>query len=155
MNKLLEHKILSGKQGAKFALQSFELIERPTIIDYLKAGWSVSLVAAIDFTASNGDPRNASSNHYIKKEMNDYEKALFDVGNLIDLEEYDNDHTFQVFGFGGIPRFLGLNNVNHCFAINGNPQQPEIIGIKNVISTYRKALLKIDMAGPTLFGPLL
>ena len=54
----------------------------------------MSLVAAIDFTASNGDPINASSNHNINKEMNDYEKALFDVGNLIDLEEYENDHTF-------------------------------------------------------------
>ena len=126
MNKLLEHKILSGKFGAKFALQSFELYERPTIIDYLKSGWSVSLVAAIDFTASNGDPRNATSNHYMQEEMNDYEKALFDVGNLINLEEYDNEHSFQVFGFGGIPRYLGLNHVNHCFAINGDPLHPEI-----------------------------
>ena len=65
VNNLLEHKILTGREGAKFALQSFELFERSTIIDYLKAGWSVNLVAAIDFTASNGDPKKAGTNHNI------------------------------------------------------------------------------------------
>ena len=50
---------------------------------------------------------------------------------------------------------MGLKVVNHCFALNGDPLNPEIQGIQNVLSTYRKNLLKIDMAGPTLFGPLL
>lgn len=156
MNKLLEHKILTGnKLGAKFALQSFELFTRPTIVDYLKTGWSVSLVAAIDFTASNGDPRNADSNHSLQKEVTDYEKALYDVGTMINLEENDDDHKFQVFGFGGIPRYLGLANVNHCFAVNGDPKNPEILGIQNVLAAYRQALTMTDLAGPTLFGPLL
>ena len=91
VNNLLEHKILNGREGSKFALQSFELIERSTLIDYLKAGWSVSLVAAIDFTASNGDPQKKGTNHYIiSEELNSYEKALIDVGSAIEIEQYDN-----------------------------------------------------------------
>ena len=56
--------------------------------DYLQAGWSVELVAAIDFTASNGDPTTEDSNHSTLKEQNDYEKALFEVVNQIDMERY-------------------------------------------------------------------
>ena len=50
---------------------------------------------------------------------NQYESALNNVGAVV--EPYDTDRSFPVFGFGGIPRHLGLNSVNHCFAMNGNP----------------------------------
>ena len=50
---------------------------------------------------------------------------------------------------------MGLKAVNHCFAMNGEPLSPEIEGIQNVLRTYRGNLLNIDMAGPTMFGPLL
>lgn len=87
---------MTGRAGAKFALQSFEIIERATIIDYLKAGWSVSLVAAIDFTASNGDPRTEYSNHCIVSEqLNDYEKALQDIGGAVEIEQYENSNEQQ------------------------------------------------------------
>jgi len=36
---------------------------------------------------------------------NQYEAAIFNVGNV--LEPYDNDRTFPVYGFGGIPRHMG------------------------------------------------
>ena len=63
---------------------------------------------------------------------------------------------FPVFGFGGIPRHIGINGVSHCFAINGNPNDPEIKGgIMNVLATYKQTLPQIGLGGPTLFGPLL
>lgn len=37
-------------------VDQFSCYERPTFIDYLRSGWAVSLVAAIDYTASNGEP---------------------------------------------------------------------------------------------------
>ena len=58
---------------------------------------------------------------------NQYESALLNVGSIV--EPYDNDRSFPVFGFGGIPRHLGIDSVSHCFAMNGNPQAPDIIGI--------------------------
>ena len=85
----MNHKILTGTAGAKFALQSFELFEKPTHISYLKSGWSVQLVAAIDFTASNGDPLADDSNHSLSQGMNDYEKALYNVGEVIEGEYAD------------------------------------------------------------------
>ena len=50
---------------------------------------------------------------------------------------------------------MGINVVNHCFALNGEPLDPSISGLQNVLETYREALKTIDMAGPTVFGPLL
>jgi len=72
------------------------------------------------------------------------------------VEPYDDDKSFPFFGFGGIPRHMGINGVNHCFPINGNPGNPEIPGgIQNVLATYRQTLPSIGLGGPTYFGPLL
>ena len=46
----------------------------------------MELVAAIDFTASNGDPQSETSNHSLLKDQNDYEKVLSDMGQQIELE---------------------------------------------------------------------
>lgn len=50
---------------------------------------------------------------------------------------------------------MGINSVSHCFAMNGNPASPDIIGVQNIVSTYCQTLTQIGLAGPTLFGPLL
>lgn len=34
--------------------------------------------------------------------------------------QYDYDKKIPVFGFGGIPKFMGTNTVSHCFPLNGN-----------------------------------
>ena len=71
------------------------------------------------------------------------------------LEPYDSDKSFPMFGFGGIPRHMGINSVNHCFAINGNAGNPEVMGIQNMVATYRQTLPMIGLGGPTYFAPLL
>ena len=109
-------------------------------------------MAAIDYTASNGNPAEPDSLHYIG-DNNCYETAIESVGMIV--EPYDSDQNFPVFGFGGIPRHLGINSVNHCFAINGNPMSPDINGIMSILSTYRETLPQIGLGGPTLFAPLL
>ena len=50
---------------------------------------------------------------------------------------------------------MGMNGVSHCFAVNGNMAQPEIVGIQNMVATYRQTLPQIGLGGPTLFAPLL
>ena len=84
-------------------------------------------MGAIDYTASNGNPSNPSSLHYQGGRPNQYETALSNVGAI--LEPYDNDRSFPVFGFGGIPRHMGNNAVSHCFALNGDASNPNIVGI--------------------------
>ena len=110
------------------------------------------MVGAIDYTASNGEPSNPNSLHYMGGN-NQYEAALFNVGGIV--EPYDNDRSFPVFGFGGIPRHLGINGVNHCFAMNGNSANPDIVGVQGIVEMYRSTLPQIGLGGPTLFAPLL
>ena len=94
--------------------------DRPEFVDYLSGGCQISLAVAIDFTASNGDPRQPGTPHYFhppeSKEWNDYEKAIFAVGSI--LAKYDSDQRFPVWGFGAVSdiqytgwRFLMLTNI--------------------------------------------
>jgi len=57
------------------------------------------------------------------------------VGSIV--EPYDADRKFPVFGFGGLPGHMGERTTSHCFPLNGNPANPEIFGIENIIATYR------------------
>ena len=71
------------------------------------------------------------------------------------LENYDHDRSFPVYGFGGIPTFMGATKVDHCFPLNGNPTFPEIKGIKNLLELYRSSLPTITLSGPTFFAPII
>lgn len=45
---------------------------------------------------------------------------------------YDNDRSFPVYGFGGIPKFMGVYNVSHCFPLNGNLANAEVFGAEGI-----------------------
>ncbi len=85
-------------------IHNIEVIEKPTFLEYLKAGWGISLALGIDYTGSNGEYNTPTSLHYLAG-YNQYEHAIRSVGNI--LENYDSDKSFPVFGFGGVPRFMG------------------------------------------------
>ena len=55
---------LQAGNNTTVVVDQFQVFVRPTFVDYLRSGWAVSLVAAIDYTASNGEPSNPSSLHY-------------------------------------------------------------------------------------------
>ena len=95
-------------------------------------------MGAIDYTASNGNPKNPNSLHYQGNTPNQYEIAISNVGAI--LEPYDNDRSFPVFGFGGIPRHMGNNAVSHCFALNGDASNPNIVGIEGIVQQYKSSL---------------
>ena len=58
----------------------------------MQSGWIMSVVTAIDFTASNGDPMTGESNHCIsEEEPNDYEKVLQELCNAILVENFNDD----------------------------------------------------------------
>ena len=110
------------------------------------------MVAAIDYTASNGNPLSGDSLHFLGAN-NQYEAAIDMVGQVI--EPYDFDRSFPVYGFGGIPRHMGINGVSHCFPINGDVQNPSIVSIEGIRQMYRQQQKTIGLGGPTLFAPLL
>ena len=120
---------------------------RPEFVDYLSGGCQISLAVAIDFTASNGDPRQPGTPHYFhppeSKEWNDYEKAIFAVGSI--LAKYDSDQRFPVWGFGA----KHSNVVRHCFQC-GN--EVEVEGVQGIMDAYRGVFrTPLTMSYPTKF----
>ncbi|KAK4488924.1 hypothetical protein RD792_004714 [Penstemon davidsonii] len=105
-----------------------------TFLDYLAGGYELNFMSAIDFTASNGNPRLPDSLHYIDPSgrPNAYQKAIMEVGGV--LQFYDSDKKFPAWGFGARP-------------IDG-----PVEGINGIMMAYANALFNVSLAGPTLFG---
>lgn len=152
--KELELRFKELRKGT-LLIEQFEVVEKPSFMEYLRSGWGVNTSFAIDFTASNGELTDVRSLHRIDQTghwMNQYERALLEVGRVV--EPYAVNNQFAVFGFGGIPLFLGSNAISHCFNLNGQ-NNPVIIGLNNVYSAYREAVLRTGLAGPTYFSHVL
>ncbi|WAR25920.1 CPNE8-like protein [Mya arenaria] len=121
-----------------------------TFLDYVRGGTQMNCTIAIDFTASNGDPKSPNSLHYSSPyHASPYCNALRAVGNII--KDYDSDQLFPALGFGA--RLPPNGVVSHEFALNGNPQNPFCDGIEGVVSAYLKAITSIQLYGPTNFAP--
>ena len=46
----------NGAGGANLVIINYRQFIRPSFLDYMRAGWQISVVTAIDYTASNGNP---------------------------------------------------------------------------------------------------
>ena len=120
-----------------------------TFIDYLKSGVEIGLSVAIDFTNSNGDPRDPRSLHYIYgREPNQYERAIRSCGNI--LSYYDYDQFYPCFGFGAKIEGKGCRLFNLNFQNN-----PNIRYIEGIIKAYYEAINYVQLFGPTFFGPII
>jgi hypothetical protein len=144
---------LGGPQqhNGSLVLRNVSIIKEPTFIDYLSGGCELGLITAVDFTGSNGDPSQSSSLHYIGTEaLNQYEQALKAVAEV--LIEYDHDHRVPAYGFGAVTSQFGLS---HCFPLNGNFNDPEVVGVEEMLGVYRYALRSLQLSGPTNFAQVL
>ena len=137
-----------NKLAGTIELTEVILKKNLSFIDYLRCGVHLSLSVAIDFTASNLDPKKKDSLHHLSNnQLNQYEQAIREIGGI--LQTYDNDKLFPVFGFGGALK--GEYKVNHCFPLTGNVTNPNVQGVEGILSAYRKAVDEITLSGPTLF----
>ena len=148
----LELKNSESKKIAKLIVNKCDTEHIPSFTDYIKSGWQISLIGAIDFTYSNGMPSNPTSLHYTGNQ-NQYIEAIRAVGDI--LNNYDSDHQYPFYGFGGVPEFMNETEVSHCFPLNGNWSNPEIVGVDSVLDTYRENVSKIKFLGPTHFAPVI
>ncbi|KAJ4814698.1 hypothetical protein LUZ62_027264 [Rhynchospora pubera] len=139
-NKVLKSQIFVDKYSES---------RQKTFLDYISGGCELNFMVAIDFTASNGNPRLPDSLHYIDPSgrPNAYQRAIIEVGEV--LQFYDTDKRFSAWGFGARPID---GPVSHCFNLNGSTYQPEVEGIQGIMSAYISALHNVSLAGPTLFG---
>ena len=78
----------------------------PTFLDYIDGGCEMQLCVAIDFTGSNGDPRDRDSLHYQYPDgsLNDYEQAITSVGRI--LSDFDSDNKCPVWGKSLLPLYF-------------------------------------------------
>ena len=76
--------------------------------------------------------------------------AIQAVGNI--LLEYDTDKNVPLLGFGAMLPYTA--GVSDCFALNGSIFAPEIHGLEEVLSCYKRNLTKLRLYGPTNFAPI-
>jgi hypothetical protein len=109
------------KNPGSLELNSFQIIKRPTFVDYLKGGLQLNMMVAIDFTGSNGHPKYPNSLHYMNPNApNQYQLAIHAIAGI--LMNYDSDKRIPAFGFGATTNFGGIKMpVSHCFTLSGNP----------------------------------
>ncbi|KAK6795653.1 hypothetical protein RDI58_009107 [Solanum bulbocastanum] len=143
-----ENKVLKSQ----LFVESYSEKIQYTFLDYLAFGYELNFMVAIDFTASNGNPRLPDSLHYIDPSgrPNAYQRAILDVGEV--LQFYDSDKHFPAWGFGARPID---GPVSHCFNLNGSSTYCEVEGMQGIMMAYISALHNVSLAGPTLFGPVI
>uniref|UniRef100_A0AAY5F0I0 C2 domain-containing protein n=1 Tax=Electrophorus electricus TaxID=8005 RepID=A0AAY5F0I0_ELEEL len=132
-------------------LLSFSVESEFTFLDYIKGGTQINFTVAIDFTASNGNPSQSTSLHYMNPyQMNAYAMALKAVGEII--QDYDSDKMFPALGFGA--KLPPDGRVSHEFPLNGNIENPYCNGIEGILEAYHQSLKKVQLYGPTNFAPV-
>lgn len=152
INQKKKAKKKNYKNSGTVTLLSFLVDVEVTFLDYIKGGTQINFTVAIDFTASNGNPAQPTSLHYMSPyQLNAYAMALKAVGEII--QDYDSDKMFPALGFGA--KLPPDGRVSHEFALNGNPQNPYCAGIDGVMEAYYQSLKSIQLYGPTNFSPVI
>ncbi|KAJ8526372.1 hypothetical protein K7X08_028849 [Anisodus acutangulus] len=138
-------KVLKGQ----LFVEGFAEKQLYSFLDYISSGFELSFMVAVDFTASNGNPRSPDSLHYFDPSggSNAYQRAIMEVGDVIQF--YDSDKRFPAWGFDG-KAYSGT--VSHCFNLAGSPGAFEVEGVGGIMSSYASALQNFTLSGPTLFG---
>ncbi|XP_064254980.1 copine-5-like isoform X11 [Passer domesticus] len=132
-------------------LLSFAVEAEHTFLDYIRGGTQLNFTVAIDFTASNGNPSQPTSLHYLSPfQLNAYSLALRAVGDII--QDYDSDKMFPALGFGA--KVPPDGHVSHEFPLNGDASNPACHGIAGVLEAYQRSLRHVQLYGPTNFAPV-
>ncbi|KAG9483523.1 copine-9 isoform X1 [Eleutherodactylus coqui] len=133
-------------------LLSFKAESEYTFVDYIKGGTQLNFTVAIDFTASNGNPSQPTSLHYMNPyQLNAYGMALKAVGEII--QDYDSDKLFPAYGFGA--KIPPDGKISHEFPLSGDMENPNCVGIQGVLEAYFKSLRTVQLYGPTNFAPVI
>ncbi|XP_069156734.1 copine-8 isoform X5 [Procambarus clarkii] len=152
INPKKKAKKASYKDSGKITLQSISCHVQPTFLDYIRGGTQINFTVAVDFTASNGDPRTPNSLHYRQPGVdNQYSLAIKAVGQII--QDYDTDKLFPALGFGG--RVPPDWKVSHEFFLNGSPDNPYCQGVEGILNAYHHSIQTVGLFGPTNFAPVI
>ncbi|XP_029548967.1 copine-9 isoform X1 [Salmo trutta] len=154
--EVLNHKKKGKKKkyvnSGTVTLLSFKVESEYTFVDFIRGGTQLNFTVAIDFTASNGNPSQPTSLHYMSPyQMNAYAMALKAVGEII--QDYDSDKMFPAYGFGA--KLPPDGKISHAFPLNSNSENPNCVGIEGVLEAYFQSLRTVQLYGPTNFAPVI
>ena len=155
-NKAYRFVTPSGDQKGSISVDSAKKDVIYSMLDYIRGGVQMNLQVAIDFTGSNGDPKNPSSLHYISSNLNQYQQAIISIGSI--LLNYDQDKMVPTYGFGATIRFPNAKNkgqTSHFFPCSGDFATTSGYSIEGVFELYTHCLRNVELSGPTYFAPLL
>ena len=136
---------LDVSAGGMITVSTAKLHDGPSFLDYIAGGCQMNVVLGIDFSASNGDPRQPGTLHHFYEDgttLNDYEKAIRSIIGV--LSKYDKNKKYPAYGFGA--KYDG--EVRHSFQI-GN--EDELDGLNGLMTAYRNIFnTGLVMSGPTV-----
>ena len=144
----------SYKNSGMIFVKTCQIEVQPTFVEYLQGGVTMNFSVAIDFTASNGDPRRPESLHYFDHNQggqNQYTTAIRSVGEII--QDYDTDKQFPALGFGA--QVPPSGQVSHEFFLNLSPDNPFCAGVDGLMAAYWNAIQRVRLYGPTNFAPVI
>ena len=124
-----------GKKTGYLVFNTFKMDMRPSLVEYLGQGWKLDVSIAIDFTLSNLEISDYRSLHKVNQngDMNQYEKAIFEVCNV--MMPYALNGKFKAYGFGGIPVYMGQSTCSRLWSMNGTAD-PFCHGTMGVLQAY-------------------
>lgn len=142
------------KHSGLLVMKKCQIVIQPSFIDYIQGGTSMNFSIAVDFTASNGDPRDQRSLHYMNPQTmeNQYTTAIRSVGDIV--QDYDTDKQFPALGFGA--RIPPNGQVSHEFFLNlSQENNPYCSGVEGILQAYHHSLQSVKLYGPTNFSPVI
>ncbi|MCL4121366.1 UNVERIFIED_CONTAM: hypothetical protein GTU68_052726 [Idotea baltica] len=152
INPKKQKKKKNYKGSGTLILHNFSARIVPTFLDYIRGGLQLHFTVAVDFTASNGDPRQPTSLHFRRDGVdNQYTLAIKAVGEII--QDYDSDKLFPSLGFGA--RLPPQWDVSHEFFLNGSAESPYCQGVEGILAAYHHSLQTVGLYGPTNFSPVI
>ncbi|VDP46429.1 unnamed protein product [Heligmosomoides polygyrus] len=133
-------------------LELMELGRGESFFDAIKNGTHLHLTTAVDMTASNGNPNQPDSLHFIHPHtQGPYVNAMLRLtppflGFMV-------HSRIGALGFGARiePRF----ELSQCFALNGSHTDPHVDGIKGLLEAYRSARMTVQPFAPTDFSEVI
>ncbi|CAI2352158.1 unnamed protein product [Caenorhabditis sp. 36 PRJEB53466] len=140
------------KTSGTIKICNSRIIVEPTFLDFISGGTQLDFSVAIDFTASNGNVKNANSLHFMSADRpNQYEIALRAVLSI--CQHYNSSKTFDAYGFGA--KLPGEQRVSPIFPLDVLNSTSSVVGIQGVMNAYRHALSNVQLYGPTNFSPII
>eukprot|EP00188_Purpureofilum_apyrenoidigerum_P003213 Plantae.Rhodophyta-Purpureofilum_apyrenoidigerum.ctg3305.p1 GENE.Plantae.Rhodophyta-Purpureofilum_apyrenoidigerum.ctg3305~~Plantae.Rhodophyta-Purpureofilum_apyrenoidigerum.ctg3305.p1 ORF type:complete len:631 (+),score=82.90 Plantae.Rhodophyta-Purpureofilum_apyrenoidigerum.ctg3305:252-2144(+) len=112
----------------------------------------LQMMFALDFTASNGNPREPGTLHSQASHMpSQYEALMRTFANII--LPICSSNIVPAFGFGA--KLPPQGGISHCFPLSGNMGSYEFRGVEDLAAAYKRTCMSVEFYGPTVFSEVL